>query len=134
MKIALWIIGIIVGLSIALYGLQYAASERVEVVDLHTTDETGSTVITRLWVVDHEGLQYLRSGDGASGWYQRILANDTIKLTRNGVTLAYAHESRLDLAPKINELMREKYTWGDRLVELMLGGRDRAVAIELKPG
>jgi hypothetical protein len=33
----------------------------------------------------------------------------------------------------INELMREKYTWGDRVIEIAMGGRAESNAIELTP-
>jgi hypothetical protein len=33
----------------------------------------------------------------------------------------------------INELMREKYTWGDRVIETAMGSREESNAIELTP-
>jgi hypothetical protein len=34
----------------------------------------------------------------------------------------------------INELMREKYTWGDQVVEIAMGSREHSNAIELTAG
>ena len=50
------------GLIILIYLIQLVASERVEVVKLNTTDYGGEEIITRLWVVDYGGYQYLRVG------------------------------------------------------------------------
>ena len=55
------------GLVILIYLIQLVASERVEVVKLHTTDYEGEEIITRLWVVDYGGYQYLRVGATAQG-------------------------------------------------------------------
>ena len=55
MKIFRWILGSVGGLVVLVFVLQLVASERVEVVELHTLDEQGEEVITRLWVVDDSG-------------------------------------------------------------------------------
>ena len=89
MKIFRWILGSVVGLVVLVFVLQLVASERVEVVELHTLDEQGEEVITRLWVVDDSGYQYLRVGEGGSGWYSRIQAVSYTHLR--------AHETRHDL-------------------------------------
>ena len=43
---------LLVSLIILLYLIQLIASERVEVVELHTLNIEGEEIITRLWVVD----------------------------------------------------------------------------------
>ena len=80
MKIFRWILGSVVGLVVLVFVLQLVASERVEVVELHTLDEQGEEVITRLWVVDDSGYQYLRVGEGGSGWFSRIQALSLIHI------------------------------------------------------
>ena len=133
MKIGLWILGGLLALAAAFGVLQYAASERVEVVELHTLDEQGEQVTTRLWIVDYEGRAYLR-GDSASGWFGRLQASDTVSLTRAGDSLPYSHRVRNENLAAINDLMREKYTWGDQLVSLFSGGEPgQSNAIELTP-
>lgn len=132
MKVALWIIGVLFGLVLVVFGLQILASERVEVVELHTIDEAGQPQTTRLWIVDHDGFQYLR-GDTASGWYKRIQANGEFELTRNDTRSAYKAALRQDKVDVINELFHDKYTWGDEFIELLIGGREGALAIELQP-
>jgi hypothetical protein len=60
MKYILWLVGIVLGLALIIGGLQIVASERVEVVQLHTINEAGEEVVTRLWVVDYDEHAYLR--------------------------------------------------------------------------
>ncbi len=133
MKIALWLLGGLLVLAAAFGALQYAASERVEVVELHTFNDQGEELTTRLWVVDHDGHPYLR-GETGSGWFTRLRASDTATLTRVGNTLSYSHRVRNENRTEINRLMREKYTWGDQLVSLFSGGdREQSNVIELTP-
>ncbi len=131
MKILAWIAAIFFGIT-ALFGIvQTLASERVEVVELHTLDEKGESVTTRLWVMDHDGYQYLRVGGDGSGWYSRIQANKTIEVTRNDETRTYTTVDRLDKSELINSLMAEKYTWGDAFFAAMFGGREGSIPVEL---
>ena len=131
MRILAWILGILIGLS-ALFGIvQTAASERVEVVELHTLDGSGEMETTRLWVMDHDGYQYLRVGGDGSGWYSRIRANDTVQVTRNDETKTYTTVDRPDKSELINKLMSEKYTWGDDFFATMFGGREGSIPVEL---
>jgi len=131
LKFIFWIVGGLLALVVAFGVLQYAASERVEVVVLQTLDDQGEQVTTRLWIVDHDGHPYLR-GDSGSGWFNRVQASDTVTLTRNGEASTYTHQIRNDNLDTVNRLMREKYTWGDQLVTLMGGSdRDQSNVIEL---
>jgi hypothetical protein len=128
-----WVLGgilVVVGLFLA---SQQVASERIEVVELQTMDLDGHPALTRLWVVDHEDRAYLRVGRGESQWYQRMLAVESVRLTRRGSTANYTYRARPDMTPVVNQLMREKYTWGDAYLSLLFGGRDDAIAIELIP-
>jgi hypothetical protein len=96
-------------------------------------DEQGKTQITRLWVVDHEGSAYLRVGAEGSGWYDRIQINDTIALVRGGERQEYEVRSRPEKSDRINELMQQKYTWGDSLIAAMVGSREGSIPLELIP-
>ena len=133
MKYILWFVGIFLALILTLVGLQVAASERIEVVELHTIDEAGEEVVTRLWVVDHDGHAYLR-GETDSGWFTRLQVADTISLTRGDETGDFTHTVKNENIDTINELMREKYTWGDRFIEIAMGSRAESNSIELTPG
>ena len=132
MKYVLWLAGILVGLA-SIFGIvQTAASERVEVIQLYTTNQAGEEKITRLWIVDHEGFQYLR-GEQDSGWFTRIHDNGEFQLKRNRTTMSYNFEIRPDKIGLINQLMQQKYTWGDTFFETMMGSREQSKAIELHP-
>ena len=132
MKYILWLVGIVLGLALMVGGLQIAASERVEVVQLHTIDETGEQVVTRLWVVDHDGHAYLR-GETDSGWFKRVQSADRITLTRGEETFDFTHTLKNENINTITQLMRKKYTWGDQFIEAALGSRAESNAIELTP-
>ncbi len=131
-KIILWVIGILLSVLLLLGGLEYSTSERMEVVELHTMDSDGEDVVTRLWIVDHQGLQYLRAGAEASGWFSRLQANKEVKVTRKGATQCYTTRLRRDKNVQINLLMQTKYTWRDRLIDLT-SGREGSIPIELHP-
>ena len=114
-------------------GLERLADERIEVVELIAADEAGDMQITRLWVADDEGMAYLRVGADGSGWYDRILLNDSVTVVREGVSAQYRVEARPDKSARINELMQKKYTWGDTLIGAMIGSREGSIPLELQP-
>ena len=59
--------GVLALLLVAAIALQTIASESGEVVVLSYTDAAGEVHETRLWVVDHQGFAWLRSGQAISG-------------------------------------------------------------------
>ena len=133
MKITYWLAGILLVLTFILVGIPQIASERVEVVDLYTTDVDGEAVSTRLWIVDDGGYQYLRVGADGSGWFSRLQANGNFQVTRNGTTAFYTAVLREDKSDAINQLMQAKYTWGDSVMAAMVGSREGAIPVELHP-
>lgn len=133
MKYVLWAIGVPASLALVFLAVQTLASERVEVIDLYTTDELGEMQATRLWVMDDEGYQYLRVGADGSGWFDRVLQNGEIKVGRNGTTASYTVVQRADKSERINDMMQEKYTWGDTFFATLLGSRDGSIPLELHP-
>ena len=131
MKKIYWTVGIVVGLVLSLFAMQRLASERVEVVELHTIDAAGESVITHLWVVDDEDYQYLRVGADGSGWFSRLQANGDFQVTRNSDTAIYTAVLREDKRDRINQLMQEKYSWGDTAIGYLAGSREGSIPIEL---
>ena len=131
MKFIYWTLGSVFGLVILFFGVERLASERIEVVELHTTDEVGETVSTRLWVVDDEGYPYLRVGCDGSGWFSRLQANGEISVTRGDETARYTTVLREDKNVRINQLMQDKYTWGDTFIAYEVGGRVGSIPVEL---
>ena len=132
MKYILWPAGMLFGLALIIAVLQIAASERVEVVQLHTIKGGGEKVVTRLWVVDYDGHAYLR-GDTDSDWFQRLQSSDKFTLIRGDETGEFTHGVKNENIDMINKLMREKYTWGDLIIEIGVGSRAESNAIELTP-
>lgn len=123
---------IMLGLPILLFLAQLVASERIEVVDLHTSDETSEEITTRLWIVDDGGYQYLRVGSDGSDWFNRLQATETVDITRNGRRYGYSWAIRPDKSTEINSLMQHKYGWGDSFIGFLTGGRVGSIPIELK--
>ncbi len=132
MKLLLKIIGGVVAVFAVVILLQFVASETGEVVVVTTTDAEGVTHETRLWVVEHDGAQYLRSGAPGSAWYKRLVANPEINVERNGVEATYQALPQPDLRDTINDLVSEKYGWADAYIGVLFG-RDDAIPIRLQP-
>ena len=128
-RVSLLVLVALVGLAL----LQYAASESTgEVVVLTTTDAAGETHETRLWIVDNGGQAWLRAGQDSAGWYARIQQNPRVELTRDGETNAFIAVPQPAATDSINALIREKYTWGAKVIARLIpsGGK---VAIRLDP-
>jgi hypothetical protein len=128
-----WTLAILVALVVVVVGLERYAAESGEVVVLHARDATGEVVTTRLWVVDHEGQQYLRVGADGSGWYSRLTANPDIQLARDGAPEPYRAVPEPAASEAINRLMQAKYGWRDSVIGAMVGGRDGSIPIRLDP-
>ncbi len=132
-KIFKWAILLLALSAGALFGLERLAAERVEVVELLAMDEEGKTQITRLWVVDHADTAYLRVGADGSGWYDRVQNNESGVLVRGGERGEYQVRPRPEKSQRINELMQQKYTWGDSVISALVGSRDGSIPLELIP-
>ena len=134
MKKVLYVTGALLGVVVLVFVIQGIASETAEVVVLTSpADGAGRQAReTRLWVVDLEGVQYLRARP-ASGWYQRLLVQPGVSLLRAGESRRYRAETRMQKADALNRLMREKYGWRDAYIGLLVGGREDAVPVALVP-
>jgi hypothetical protein len=129
MRLLAWLVGAVLMLAVGVGLLQIIASETGEVVVLTTLDGESART-TRLWVVDHDGGQWLRGGPG-SGWYQRLLSQPAVELERGGETRSYLAEPVPAMAATINAQMAAKYGWRDRAVSLFSGDRSDAVTVRL---
>ena len=132
MRMVLKIAGLIVVLLLALVGLQMVASESGEVVVVTTTVAEGESTTTRLWIVDMDGVSYLRAGSPMAGWYQRMQADPQINVVRGGEQFSARVEPQPQLRDAINALMRTKYGWADQVIEALYG-RDDAIPLRLHP-
>jgi hypothetical protein len=120
------------GLGFALfYGV---LAESGEVVVLETRDASGAAHETRLWVTDHDGVAWLRTGDPESPWLARLRANPEVAVTRAGERREWRAVPVGDAATRerINALTLEKYGWRERVLRL---GMDPAgtTPIRLEP-
>ena len=68
-----------------------------------------------------------------SGWFLRATSNEKGALTRSGSTDTYKAVPRPELRAAINDAMQAKYTWGDTIIEYLVGGRDDAIPLALIP-
>ena len=133
MRIVRRIVGAVILVLVIAVGLQFVASESGEVVVLRTS-VGGEDHDTRVWIVDDRGQSWLRAGQSASGWYQRILENPDIEVERGGDRFAY-RAFPVEGGPKvshINALMARKYGWADGYIGAMFDRTD-SVAIRLDP-
>lgn len=103
-----------------------------EVVKLYTRDESGAERSTSLWVVDHEGFQYLRAGDGGSSWLERLRREPEVRVERAGKAERYQAVPTPELTPTIDALMADKYGLADRVIAVI---RDpsKSMAVRLVP-
>jgi hypothetical protein len=126
------VLAVIVIAFVGLMVLQMVASESGEVVVLSTLNDDGKPEETRLWVVDIGDHQYLRAGQAGSGWFARLQATPRVALERGDARGAYDAVPAPDRLDEVNGLMRQKYGWADRFIELMFG-REDAIPVRLQP-
>jgi hypothetical protein len=130
-KILLRTVVVLTTLVTVVIALQFVASESGEVVVISTCSE--GAVSTRLWVVDHDGAQWLRAGAQGARWYGRMTDNPAIHMQRGDVAADYLAVPIPAAVGAVNDLMREKYGWADSLIDLLFGGRENAMAVRLQP-
>lgn len=114
-----------------LFGLAILAASEFggEVVTLYTRDPGGGESRTSLWVVDHDGSQYLRAGDRSSAWFERLRRSPEVRVERAGKAAVYQAVPTPELTPTIDALMAEKYPLADRFIGLV---RDPAQSMAVK--
>lgn len=127
------IAGLLAGLVVVVFGLSLIASERGgEIVTLRTTDATGAVHETRNWVVDADGLAWLRAGDPKSGWLSRLRERPKVEVERAGRRASFLAVPQPSERDRINALFLAKYGWADRYIGALFG-RDDATPIRLDP-
>jgi hypothetical protein len=128
------VLGVLAAAVLALAIFYVVLAESGEVVVLETRDAAGAHE-TRLWVVDHEGAAWLRTGDPASPWLGRLRANPEVALTRNAERRAYRAVVVDDAATRghINALVLEKYGWRESVLRTMGMGPEGTTPIRLDP-
>ena len=130
-KIIPWTAITVLGILLALLGLHMLASERVEIIELHTIAEDGETYTTRLWIVEHEGVPYLQAETEESEWLIRGQQNGSVSVTRGRVTKVYVMEPRVAMRSTVNSLLAEKYTLAYDIIDFMFRNEDSGIPIAL---
>lgn len=132
MKWILPILGVLFIVGLVGFGVEQYAAESGEVVVLTTQDDAGNPVETRLWIVDHDGYQYLRAGFDGAGWVQRMTANAEVEVVRNGIGAVYTATPDPSKTDTVNRLMAEKYGWADAYIGTIFP-RNSTLAFRLEP-
>jgi hypothetical protein len=111
----------------------YLAGEQTEVIVLRTFDERGAPHDTRMWIVDQDGVPWVRVANPRRGWYLRLAANPRVQLVRGGAT----EERRARPDPSRaarragDDAFAAKYGWVDAWYGLLL--RRDPIPIQLLP-
>ena len=124
-------LAVVMALGLGIFGVSELGGE---IVTLGTSSASGDAS-TRIWVVDDAGHAWLRAGAPSNGWLVRIDANPDVTIERAGQRTRYKAVPVRDdptLRDRIHALMREKYTWADRIVSMMRDG-SHSVPIRLDP-
>jgi hypothetical protein len=111
----------------------YIAGEQVEVVVLRTVDADGTPHATKLWVVDHEDVPWVRVANPKRRWFQRLSQHPRADLVRHGATEpvdARPHDTART-REIIDRRFREKYGVVDWWYGVLL--RRDAVPVRLDP-
>jgi hypothetical protein len=124
---------VLLGLALAFVVTIAAASEfGGEVVTLYTRDAGGGETGTSLWVVDEGGFQYLRAGDRAAGWFERLRREPQVRVERGGKAASYQALPTPDMTRRVDELMAQKYGFADRIVSV-IRDPESSMAVRLVP-
>lgn len=120
--------------AVALVGVgTYVAGEQVEVVQLRTLDADGKPHVTKLWVVDHDGVPWVRVANPKRHWFERLTREPRIEFVRNGTTSvvdAVPHDTP-EASAALDRRFREKYGIVDWWYGVLL--RRHPIPIRLDP-
>jgi len=125
----------LLGLLVLLAAAAWLLLESGEVVVLETRDAAGQVHETRLWVVDHDGFAWLRTGDRTAPWLVRLREKPEVAVTRAGVRREYRAVPGDDPAmrDRINALVLEKYGLAEQALRVLMLKPDGATPIRLEP-
>lgn len=102
--------GTLVGVVLLALGASFALVESEEVVVIRTYDANGESHSTRVWIVDHDGAQWIAPGNRSNGWFQRLLGDPRLELARDDVpSCRVAHVVESPDSIPVLESFLEKY-------------------------
>jgi hypothetical protein len=125
---------LILGLVLAAVAIASGWVDEGEVVQLTTYDARDHEHETDLWIVDVDGIRYVRADLPGADWLERLRANPEAELRRNG-DLERVRAAPVDdpaVRAEVERAMAAKYGMLDRLVGVI---RDeaKAVAVRIEP-
>ena len=141
MRTLAWLAGALVAVILLLWGAMLLLAEYGgEVVDLRTTDASGATFGTRLWVVDDSASTWLWAAAPGRRWLQRLRTHPEVRIVRGGEVARYravpveTEEAR----QRIGCLMVERYGVAAHALALihhalLRHAKAEAVPIRLEP-
>jgi hypothetical protein len=115
--------------SVLIYGVRNFSGE---VATLYTTDSSGRTFTTQLWIVDEGHKVWVRSLRPTSPWLDRLIDHPDVKLQRGDVLTEYRAAPVTHRRSRVNALIASRYGWGDWLLS-KIEDRSEAVPIYLDP-
>jgi hypothetical protein len=94
MRTLAWLAGMLVAVILLLVGLLWGgmlliSESGVEIAELRTTDASGATFETHLWVVDDSGFPWLWAATPETRWLQRLRTQPEVQLARDGEIARY---------------------------------------------
>ncbi len=90
MKTLASLVGALVTVILLLWGgMLLLAEYGGEVVDLRTTDASGETLETRLWILDDSGSAWLWAAAPGRRWLHHLRTHPQVEIVRGGEVLGY---------------------------------------------
>jgi len=125
-------LGLVLSAVVSFYAAVLLASESGEVVTLTTMDAAEQRHETRLWVVEYDGAEWVRTGHPEKGWFRRLRSNPEVVFGRRGVISRRMSVAVLDPAvvKGVNEVFAQKYGATDWIVALS-GDASKRVPVRL---
>jgi hypothetical protein len=104
-----------------------------DVAILHVRDVEDSDRYVTLWAVEDAGSIWLRAARPDREWLDWLVERPKVELELDGESHFYTAEifEQPEARERVDELMREKYLWADRIRELLLGNDTVPVRLEL---
>jgi hypothetical protein len=111
----------------------YVAGEQSEVAVLRTVDAQGAPHETKLWIVDHDGVAWVRVARPERPWFEELMTHPEVELVRNGTTqrVVAAPDPTPEARIALDAAFRAKYGFVDWWYGLLL--RRDPVPIRLDP-
>ena len=125
----------VAALAVAFVGTSWWVLESGGVAVIGTQTPEGGARSTHVWYVEPDGELWLEAGRPENGWFLDVQKSPAVEFESDGRTLRYIAQP-VEGEParsRIRSLIREKYGFRDRWVDLILD-TSRTVAVRLIPG